>query len=231
MAQSRREMSSAEQLVELRKARDRYKTLADNFRKEGDALAARFQDEGDPLIVMEEKLKQEQDAQRIVNAYEKSIANIVASSEAMQQAQTSTPGVRSLVARLIALVVFLIAAGAIFLAVAYPGIYRQTLAYLPANLGFANRAATPAPIITDTHAGAAPAAITPAPVIEREQPKPAPKRVLAPVPPKKAAIAKPAKTATTPAPAIQDEEGGFTAKVLQPDGTLKEQHFSAKPRR
>jgi len=231
MAQARKEMSSAEQLVELRKARDRYKALADRFREEGDTAASQFESESDPLIVMQEKLKHERDARRIANAYEKSIANIVASSEAMQQAQTSTPGVRSLVARLIALVVFLIAAGAIFLAVAYPGIYRQTLAYLPANLGFANRAATPAPIITDTHTGAAPEAITPAPVIEREQPKLAPKRVLAPVPPKKAAIAKPAKTATTPAPAIQDEEGGFTAKVLQPDGTLKEQHFSAKPRR
>lgn len=231
MAQSRREMSSAEQLVELRKARDRYKTLADNFRKEGDALAARFQDEGDPLIVMEEKLKQEQDAQRIANAYEKSIANIVASREAMRQSQTLAPGARSVGARLIALAVFLIAAGAIALFVMYPGIYRQALTYLPANWGIAGRD-TPAPVVTETNTRVPPVSVTSPPVAEKELPKPAQRRapVIHTVPPKKALASKPEKTAKAPDPEARDE-GGFSAKVLQPDGTLKEQYFSAKPRR
>ena len=87
MAQGRIEMSSAEQLVELRKARDRYKALADRFREEGDALASRFESEGDPIIVMQEKLRHERDARRIASAYEKSIANIEASSSLMMQAQ------------------------------------------------------------------------------------------------------------------------------------------------
>lgn len=232
MAQSRREMSSAEQLVELRKARDRYKTLADNFRKEGDALAARFQDEGDPLIVMEEKLKQEQDAQRIVNAYEKSIANIVASSEAMRQAQTLAPSARSVGVRLIALAVFLIAAGAIALFVMYPGIYRQALAHLPVNWGITGHG-TPAPVVTETSTPVPPVSVIPPPVAEKELPKPAQRRrapVIHTVPPKNALAAKPEKTVKVPDPAARDE-GGFSAKVLQPDGTLKEQYFSAKPRR
>jgi len=234
MMNARKEMSSAEQLVELRKARDRYKALADRFREEGDAAAGRFETESDPLIVMQDKLRHERDARRIANAYEKSIANIVASSEAMQLAQTSTPGVRSLAARLIALVVFLVAASAIFLAVAYPGIYRQALAYFPASWNFANQP-VPAqrPVIPDAPVIAPPAALAPPPAIEKEQPKPLPPKralVTAPVAPNKPVIAKPAKPATTPNPANQDE-GGFTAKVLQPDGTFKEQHFSAKPRR
>lgn len=231
MMNARKEMSSAEQLVELRKARDRYKALADRFREEGDAAANQFESEGDPLIVMQEKLKHERDARRIANAYQKSIANIEASSEAMQQVQTSRPGVQSIAARLIVLAVFLIAAGAIFLAVSYPGIYLQALANLPANFNFANRTAAPASIVTDTHIGAAPAAVTPPPAIETEPSKPAPTRALAPVPPKKPVIAKPAKAAKAPAPALQDEEGGFTAKVLRSDGTFEERHFSAKPRR
>ncbi|MEO8896702.1 MAG: hypothetical protein ABI450_12555 [Rhizomicrobium sp.] len=216
-------MSSAEQLVELRKARDRYKTLADSFRKEGDALAARFQDEGDPLIVMEEKLKQEQDAQRIANAYEKSIANIVASSEAMRQAQTLAPSGRSLGVRLIALAIFLIAAGAIVLFVMYPGIYRQALVYLPTSWGITGRG-TPAPVVTETSTRVPSVSVTPPPVAEKELPKPAQQQrapVIHTIPPKKAKALDPAAR----------DEGGFSAKVLQPDGTFKEQYFSVKPRR
>ncbi len=231
MMNARREMSSAEQLVELRKARDRYKALADRFREEGDAVASQFESESDPLVVMQEKLKHERDARRIASAYEKSIANIVARSEAMQQAQTSTPGVRSLVARLIAFVVFLIAAGALFLAVANPGVYRQALAYLPASWNFAKQPVpAPAPAIHDVPVIAPPTALASPPVIEKEQSRPLPPKralVTAPVLPKKPVTAKPAKAAD---PAIQDE-GGFTAKVLLPDGTFEERHFSAKPRR
>ena len=221
MAYGRIETSSAEQLVELRKARDRYKALADRFRDEGDAVASQFESESDPLIVMQEKLKHERDALRIVSAYEKSIANIEASSEAMQQAQGSRLGVQSIAVRLIVLVIFLIA-GAIFLFIAYPGTYRQALARLPAGWVFANRAA-PAPVINDTPTSVPPAA--PSPVVKQAQPQPRPELVTAPVPPKKSS-----KAVKAPAPATEDE-GGFTTKVLQPDGTLKERHFSAKPRR
>ncbi|MEP6829439.1 MAG: hypothetical protein ABI963_03805, partial [Rhizomicrobium sp.] len=98
MISARREMTSAEQLAGLREARDRYNALADKFR-----------DEGDPLVVMEEKLKHERDARRIANAYEKSIANIVASSTLMQQAKMSTPSAGSIGVKIAVLVIFVIA--------------------------------------------------------------------------------------------------------------------------
>lgn len=232
MMNARKEMSSAEQLVELRKARDRYKALADRFRDEGDAVATQFESESNPLIVMQEKLKNERDARRIANAYEKSIANIEASSSLMQKAQSSRPGVQSIAARVIVLVIFLIAATAAFLSAAYPGIYRQALAALPAGWQ-ANRAATAsAPAVNNIRVSTPPVAMTPPPAVETRQSKPPSSRspITSSIPPKNQAAAKPAGTAKASVSATEDE-GGFTALVLQPDGTLKERRFSVKPRR
>ncbi len=80
---------------------------------------------------MEEKLKREQDARRIANAYEKSIANIVASSTLMRQAQTTVPGVGSIGAKIAILAIFVFACGAAFVAVSRPEIYRYALTALP----------------------------------------------------------------------------------------------------
>lgn len=221
MVHGRIEMSSTEQLLELRKARDRYKSLADRFREEGDALASQFESEGDPLIVMQEKLKSERDARRIANAYEKSIANIEARSEAMRQAKISAPGTRSIVARLAMLAIFLVAAGAITLAAAHPGLYRQVLAYLP---GGNQNHATPPLAKAPVAASSPPAAKTaPSDLV-------VPRSVTAPIPAKKRPVRETQKAVGAPDPSTRHEDD-IVVKVLQPDGTLKEQVFSAKPRR
>lgn len=228
MVHGRIEMSSAEQLVELRKARDRYKALADSFREEGDALANRFESEGDPLIVMQEKLKYERDARRIANAYEKSIANIVASSTLMQQAQTSRRGARNIGPRLAVLIFSLIVAGVIASAVAYPGFYRQVLAYLPDRSSIEDYFVPTRPV-ADTGAGTLPAAAPEPPATAQQNPI-APKPSPAVVPRRKRAVRATGERSGKPAPSNQ-EDGDFVVKVLQPDGTLKEQTFSARPRR
>ncbi len=120
MRYARKEMTSAEQLVELRKARDRYNALADQFR-----------DQGDPLAAMEERLKREQDARRIANAYEKSIANIVARSASMRQAQASGPTMGSLGVKIAVLGLFVLAAGVSLAAIERPEIYQRAFAFMP----------------------------------------------------------------------------------------------------
>ncbi len=220
MVHGRIEMSSAEQLMELRKARDRYSALADHFREEGDALAKQFESEGDPLIVMEEKLKSERDARRIANAYEKSIANIEASSEAMRQAKVSGPGARSIGTGLAVLAIILVAAGAVTLAVAYPQIYEQALAYLPGSNQ--NHAAPLAKVPVAAPSPPAAKAAPPDLVV--------PRSVVARVPAKKQPVRETQKPVRAPDPSIRHEDD-IVVKVLQPDGTLKEQVFSARPRR
>lgn len=230
MAQGRVEMSSAEQLVELRKARDRYKALADRFREEGDALACQFESEGDPLIVMQEKLRHERDARRIANAYEKSIANIEASSSLMQQAQTSQRSAGSVVTRLVVLALVLVAVVGAGLAAAYPGLYRQALAYLPNGSSIRDYFVPTRPMVTIDD-GAPSSAPAPQPPAATMEPRAAivPPPVAAPVPAKKPPVRATQKAISAPEPS--SHEGDFSAKVLQPDGTLKEQVFSAKPRR
>jgi len=228
MVHGRIEMSSAEQLVELRKARDRYKALADRFREEGDALASRFESDGDPLIVMQEKLKHERDARRIANAYEKSIANIEASSEAMQQAQTASQSAGNAGARLIVLVLVLIAAGATTLVVAYPGFYRQALAYIPDSSSIRDYFVPTRPVVTIDNP--APPAPVPQPPVVEPRGATAPRPVAVPVPAKKRSVRETPKAIRMPDPSNSDESD-FVAKVLQPDGTLKEQKFTARPRR
>ena len=224
MAQGRIEMSSAEQLVELRKARDRYKALADSFREEGDALASRFESEGDPIIVMQEKLKHERDARRIANAYEKSIANIEASSNLMQQAPSSRQGARNIGTRL-AVLGFFLAAAATALVVGYPAFYRQGLAYLAGVWASPKSAPAPAaPTPPVAPMDTAPP-IEPAPAAAARQSPIAPKPAVVP---KKRAARIPEERGSKPAPS---KEGDFVVKVLQPDGTLKEQTFTARPRR
>jgi hypothetical protein len=235
MAQGRKEMTSAEQLVELRKARDRYKALADSFSKEGDILADRFRDEGDPLIVMEEKLKRERDARRIANAYEKSIANIVARSTTMHRTQTSGPHAGSARTKLIILIVVIAAAAIAFLAVGGPAeIHRRVLAYFPGGRGSISPDPIPVAPSRAVHrtddtppATAAPLA-PPAPRRDLIAPQPAPVTAIAP--PKKRRARTSDEGGTKPVPSSPDD-GSFVARVLQPDGTFKEQRFTAKPRR
>ena len=79
MIRGRIEATPAEQLEALRKARDHYKALADRLRDSVDTP-------GGP----EEKSRAEQDARRIANAYEKTIANILASSRTRESPQDAS---------------------------------------------------------------------------------------------------------------------------------------------
>ena len=65
MTRGRIETTPAEQLIALQKVRDQYLALADRLRDSADAPGG-----------AEEKARQERDARRIANAYEKSIANM-----------------------------------------------------------------------------------------------------------------------------------------------------------
>jgi hypothetical protein len=234
-------MSSAEQLVELRKARDRYKALADRFREEGDALAGRFERQGDPVIVMQEKLAHERDARRIANAYEKSIANIEISSSLMRQAQTTTPRLQSIGARPALLALFLITAALGTLIIADPSLYRRTLSHLPDSASIQDYFMPMRPVVTleavSRPSTSAPQqrAVKTRPAAERQSTaKTKPHGAIAPraaavVPVKQRSIRK-ARNAPRVLDPASGHEGDFTVKVLQPDGTLKEQVFSAQPR-
>src|ERR1019366_9744831 len=79
MVHGRIETTPAEQLMGLRETRDRYAALADQLRKSTD-----------PLLDPEKKLAEERNARRIVNAYEKSIANSIARMSALGQTHRVT---------------------------------------------------------------------------------------------------------------------------------------------
>ncbi len=72
MVHGRIEPTPAQQLIELRKARDRYVTLAE-----------RLHESAEPGPDPERALAEERDARRIANAYEKSITNSVARMSSM----------------------------------------------------------------------------------------------------------------------------------------------------
>jgi protein TonB len=74
MGHGRFEPSAAEQLVELRRSRDRYAALAD-----------RLHDGADPDLDPTETQARERDARRIAHAYEKSISNAVVRMASMGQ--------------------------------------------------------------------------------------------------------------------------------------------------
>jgi len=239
MMQGRREMSSAEQLVELRKARDRYKALADRFREEGNALAGRVERHGDPVTVMQEKLAHERDARRIANAYEKSIANIEVSSSLMRQAQTTTPRLQSIGTRPALLAVFLITAALGTLIIADPGFYRRTLSHVPDSASVQDYFMPMRPVVT-LDAVSRPSAPVPQPHAAKTRPaaeirsiaktKPHGAAPSADVFPVKQRSVRKERNGARESNSASRHEGDFTVKVLQPDGTLKEQVFSAQPR-
>ena len=75
MIRGRVETTPEEQMVELRRAHERYV-----------ALAERLHDGGDPLVEPEQREARELDALRIAHAYEKTIANAAARMESMHLA-------------------------------------------------------------------------------------------------------------------------------------------------
>jgi hypothetical protein len=215
MTRGRKEIPPGEQLLGLRKARDRYQALADQVRNDVDLLQQ-----------PEAKLAREQDARRIAHAYEKSIQNMITSCR-IRRIDTDASESGSVAVKVALAAFFVVAAGGTVLAVTRPAIPRAVIARI---------------IGGDT---AAPQANTRNSAGKAQMPAP---RTAPPAPPtvQPAAIAQPVVRATPPArkaekirqksqpvkAAVKDAGGGsFVVKVLQPDGSLKEQSFPATPSR
>ncbi|MES2293557.1 MAG: hypothetical protein V4527_09705 [Pseudomonadota bacterium] len=217
MIRGRKEIPPGEQLLGLRKARDRYRALADQVR-----------DDVDLLQQPEAKLARERDARRIAHAYEKSIQNMITSCR-IRRIDTDASESGSVAVRVALVAFFVVAAGGTVLAVTRPAIPRAMIARI-----IGGDAAAPQAKIQNS-AGKAQMA---APQVSTAPP--------APPAVQPAAIAQPVVHATPPArkaekirqksqpvkAAVKDAGGGsFVVKVLQPDGSLKEQSFPATPSR
>jgi hypothetical protein len=221
VTRGRKEIPPDEQLWGLRKARDRYQALADQVR-----------DDVDLLQQPEEKLARERDARRIAHAYEKSVQNMITSCRIRQiDMQASESG--SVAAKVAMVAFFIAAAGAGFVAVARPSVPQAMLARITG-------ADAAAPIAKSRRPVADTAVQAPVPS------KPAPEPSAMPVPNIQPAknrhsvvrtgpvtpAAKRASRQRQPVKAIGGAADGgshFVVKVIQPDGTLKEQSFPSAP--
>ncbi len=213
MIRGRIEATPAEQLEALRKARDHYKALADGL-----------QDNVDTAGGPEEKSRAEQDARRIANAYEKTIANILASSRIREIPQDASRAGRLWAGLMVlslliflAIAAFLIlgrgaerantGAGAANMAAAVPDAENKNSTQAPAR----GSIKTDAPIATPT----APPAINP-----RQRPL-----AVRAVDLKGRARHRPNTIRHPAGDASPPADSGFVVKVLQPDGSLRDEVF------
>jgi hypothetical protein len=234
MTKGRIETSPLEQLVALYEARDRYAALAD-----------RLQSEADTSENPEEKWEREQDARRIAQAYEKSIANMIASCRNRQiELHTSTSFGQVLrLATLSLLVAGAAAAG--FFAFAHPAAHRTAAAYAQADT-----VATKNPLaVPSTESRISPGSAS-VPDSEKEQMQdaaPAASKADTRRVEQNSQLAQPIATperARNPrragnrfGRAARDAEpagrgrGGFFVKVIQDDGSFKDEYFPAPAQR
>ena len=240
MIQGRIETKPVEQLMELRKARDRYTALADQLRDDVDHLP-------DP----EERSKREQDARRIAQAYEKSIANLVASSSRMGHVRTDGSASDGSATKYVIFSILFVAACSVLLASGRPPIYRTVLIDAEAGAQSAGDAwlAATGPI-KGWIARLAPQTRNPAAAIPRiavsSSAPPIPQPALNPLLTGRAQTQMPAaipevrprmRPADPVVAAVKDagparqSDGGFVAKVIQQDGTLKDEYFTVVPAR
>ncbi len=212
-------MTPSEQLVELRKARDRYAAMADHLKTNPG-----------PAMQRQDNRQRERDARRIADAYEKSIANMTSKMIRSKPAPTSFIDNLGMARPLFALAVAVVA----LLAVIYPGI-------LETGRLRADAAAKPVHVVPAKSLEA----VSGGPKIENALqnttlPVPNPRPSLAPDARHTASVLRPTAVAEqlrpsaksgNPMARARDVDDGFVTKVLQPDGTLKEEHFSAAPPR
>jgi len=202
MTAARREIPPNEQLWALRHARDRYQALAEKLKDdphfEGSA---------------EEKRAQELEARRFASAYEKSVANMVASCRTRRvDLEGPAPGnmrVRFAILALLAAAM----GGAAYFVLPHPDLPRIRIWFEPAGGARATnnepeRAAIPASASLPQAATLVPAATAPMEIAPVVRPRPRP------------AFIEPS--------AAPDPGGEFVAKVLQPDGSLREETFRAR---
>ena len=234
MTTGRIEATPLEQLAALYEARDRYAALAD-----------RLQNDADTSENPEEKWEREQDARRIAQAYEKSIANMIASCRNRQiELRASTSSGQALrLATLSLLVAGAVAAG--FFVFAHPTAHRIATAYAQAGTAATKNAlAVPATESRISSGGVAlpgsgreqvrdAAPVTSnagTPHAERNsqvaQPIAAPERAR-----------NPRRTANRSGRAARDADisdrsrSGFYVKVLQDDGSFKDEYFPSAAQR
>src|SRR5579871_6400045 len=211
MVRGRIELTPSEQLVELRKARDRYAAMADHLKANPG-----------PAKLRQENRLRERDARRIADAYDKSIANMTSKMLRAGPAHSSWLGDLGVARPLFALAV----GGLALVALLYPGI-------LETGRLHAGPAAKPMPAVAiNTGQDAPNAAKMEKSDQDAKRPPVAPKPTLSPEA-RRAADAlrprpvveqvRPAPRIAKPAPrAFRTNTGeGFVAKVLQPDGSLK----------
>ena len=218
MVRGRIETTPSEQLVALRKARDRYVALADRFKDSSDTVTTKLDDR-----------QRERDARRIASAYDKSITNMAAK---MVRAGTPSRAASFLNNLGMARPIFAVAIGLVALvALTYPGVFKGL--YDSGKIAPAGHVAPALPAVQphitadmlapamdkgpmpnrlpQAAAGHAPATLRPTAVVEQVHP-----------------LARPTRSAQ---PKISEaDDAGFVTKVLQPDGSLKEVHFPATPR-
>ena len=236
MTKARKEIPPSEQLWGLRKARDRYVALADQLR-----------DDIDLLQRPEEKLARERDARRIALAYEKSIENMVESCRSRRiDVHGSESGSAAVKFALAAF--FVVVAGGSVLAVTRPDIPRALMAHI---IGADRIAAIPSiasSITTGVPAGNTTqmifptkewSAVTPPALPVPAVPLAVGRPVASPSPPvhvaeraaqKKESAKAPEKTSAKTSVKASASDDRIVVKVLQPDGSFKEQSFPATPR-
>lgn len=209
MIRGRIEATPAEQLEALQKARDQYKALADRLR------------DADTPGGPEERSRAEQDARRIANAYEKTIANILASSRVHEIPEDVSRAGRLWTGLLVLSLLIFLAIAAFF--ILGRGAGRENAGAGAANIAAAAPAAanrpaggsvkTDAPVATPTPADRP--AITP-----RQQPLAVRAADLKGRGRHRAnAVRRPAGNAGP------SGDSGFVVKVLQPDGSLNYEIF------
>jgi hypothetical protein len=219
MVRGRIETTPSEQLVALRKARDRYVALADRFKDNPDSVTTRLEDH-----------QRERDARRIASAYDKSITNMAAK---MVRAGTASRTASFLNNLGMARPIFAIAVGSFaVVALIYPGIFEG----LRANVKVAPQARI-APAVPAVQPHITADTLSPTPAMDKA---PAAKRAPsaaashAPTTLRPTAVAEQVRPLARPVKSPQEEKEaddmGFVAKVLQPDGSLKEVHFPTTPR-
>jgi hypothetical protein len=242
MIQGRRETTPSQQLLELRQARDRYAALAEQT------------DDQAPEI-SDEDLERQRDARRILLAYEKSIANMTARMD--RQAEFPAPtnvGTRFKLAAAIVSVALI--GGAAYYVLAGYMLVRPVAHWLRFPSVQASQTAKPASGAMPTamagprsklpketaqtgnmSMGSLGHAISPLPIPiarphhQARTVKPADlQRPAEQVQPSQSPIrARPIAAAQTNTP--NQQKNGFVAKVIQPDGSFKEEFFSSAPSR
>jgi hypothetical protein len=214
MTRGRIETTPAEQLIALQKARDQYVALADRLRDSADAPGS-----------AEEKALQERDARRIADSYEKSIANMVTGFRNRETGEEASRFGKLWMGVLAFSLVMLLAIAAFLIlgrANVKPGAVNAAMAVPAAESPGSTRPAAPSSIpVRSPSAPALTRQPEARPAISPPQQPPAVRAADSKGRGRHRAntIHRPVSDTNTPS------DSGFVVKVIQPDGSLREEIF------